>query len=112
MEEYRRRLERTQIEICLLLLVLLFGGLLVLPRVGQFIWVAVIMAIHIRVTHVITRREELIERGRPKHENVLCALVHRLPVLVFRSPYTLTRSGIYLGICITSISFDWPGIPA
>jgi hypothetical protein len=68
MEEYRRRLERTQIKICLLLLVLLFGGLLVLPRVGQIIWVAVTMAIHIRVTHVIARREELLERGRPKHE--------------------------------------------
>jgi hypothetical protein len=68
MEEYRRRLERMQIKICLLLVVLLFGGLLVPPRVGQIIWIAVIMAIHIRVTHVIARRQELLERGRPKHE--------------------------------------------
>jgi hypothetical protein len=67
MEEYRCRLERTQIEIRLLLLVLLFGGLLVLPPVGQIIWVAAIMAIYTRVTHVIARREELL-RGRPKRE--------------------------------------------
>ena len=68
MEEYRRRLERTQIKFCVLLLVLLFGGLLVLPRVGQIIWITVIMAIYIRVIHVIARRQELLDRGHPKHE--------------------------------------------
>jgi prepilin signal peptidase PulO-like enzyme (type II secretory pathway) len=64
MEEYRRRLERTQIKICVLLLVLLFGGLLLLPRIGQIIWIAAIMAIYIRVIHVIARREELLEQRR------------------------------------------------
>ncbi len=68
MEEYRRRLERTQIKICVLLLVLLFGGLLLLPRIGQIIWIAAIMAIYIRVTHVIARREELIEAIHPTYE--------------------------------------------
>jgi hypothetical protein len=61
MEEYRRRLERTQLKIYAALLVLLFGGLLVLPRIGQVIWIAFIMAIYIRLTHVITRKEELLE---------------------------------------------------
>ena len=68
MEEYRRRLERTQIKICVLQLVLLFGGLLLLPRIGQIIWIAAIMAIYIRVTHVIARREELIEALHPTCE--------------------------------------------
>jgi hypothetical protein len=49
MEEYRRRLERTQLKIYAALLVLLFGGLLMLPRIGQLIWIVVIMAIYIRV---------------------------------------------------------------
>ncbi len=68
MEEYRRRLERSQIKICVLLLVLLFGGLLALPRIGQIIWITVIMAIYIRVNHVIARREELIEALHPTRE--------------------------------------------
>ena len=42
MEEYRRRLERTQINFCVLLLVLLFGGVPILPRIGQAIWIAII----------------------------------------------------------------------
>jgi hypothetical protein len=37
MEEYRRQLERIQIKICIFLLALLFGGLLVLPWIGQSI---------------------------------------------------------------------------
>jgi hypothetical protein len=68
MVEYWRRLERTQIKICVLLLILLFGGLLVLPRIGQIVWIAVIMVIHVRVTHVIARREELLEHHLPKGE--------------------------------------------
>ena len=39
MEEYWRRLERTQIKICVLFLALLFGGVLILPRIGQAIWI-------------------------------------------------------------------------
>jgi hypothetical protein len=61
MEEYRRRLERTQLKIYAALLVLLFGRLLTLPWIGQVIWIAFIMAIYIRLTHVITRKEELLE---------------------------------------------------
>ena len=44
MEEYWRRLERTQLKICVLLLVVLFGGVLILPRIGQAIWIAIIAA--------------------------------------------------------------------
>jgi hypothetical protein len=40
--------------------VLLFGGLLSL-RIGQLIWIAVIMASYIRVTLVVARREELLD---------------------------------------------------
>jgi hypothetical protein len=42
--------------------VLLFGGLVVLPWIGQCIWIAIIMAIYIRLMLVISRREELLER--------------------------------------------------
>jgi len=59
MEECRRRLERP---------VLLFGGILILPRIGQIIWIAVFMAIYIRVTLVIARREELLEELHPTRE--------------------------------------------
>jgi hypothetical protein len=69
MEQYRRRLERTQIKICILLLVLLFGGLLTLPWIGQVIWIAIIMAIYIRVIFVIARKEELLEELRPGRTN-------------------------------------------
>jgi hypothetical protein len=68
MEQYRRRLERTQIKICVILLVLLFGGLLTLPRIGQLIWIAVVMAIYIRLTLVIARKEELLEELHPTRE--------------------------------------------
>ena len=61
MNEYRRRLERTQIKFCVLLILLLFTGLLILPRIGQVVWIAIIAAIYIRVTLVIARREELLE---------------------------------------------------
>ena len=61
MEQYRRRLESTQTKICVLLLVLLFGGLLTLPRIGQVIWIAVVMAIYIRLILVIARKEKLLE---------------------------------------------------
>jgi hypothetical protein len=61
MNEYRRRLERTQIKFCVLLILLLFAGLLILPRIGQVVWIAIITAIYIRVTLVIARREELLE---------------------------------------------------
>jgi hypothetical protein len=57
MNEYRRRLERTQIKFCVLLILLLFTGLLILPRIGQVVWIAII----IRVTLIIARREELLE---------------------------------------------------
>jgi hypothetical protein len=40
MDEYRRQSERIQIKICVMLLGLLFDGLLVLPRIGQYIWIA------------------------------------------------------------------------
>jgi hypothetical protein len=51
MEQYQHRLERTQIKIYVLLIVLLF-----LPWIGQVIWIAVIMAIYIRPTLVIASR--------------------------------------------------------
>jgi hypothetical protein len=69
MEHYRRRLEKTQIKICVFLLVLLFGGLLTLPWIGQVIWTAVIMAIYIRLIHVIARKEELLEEFQPSRTN-------------------------------------------
>jgi hypothetical protein len=68
MEEHRRRLERTQLKIYAALLVLLFGGLLILPWIGQVIWIVFIMAIYIRLTHVITRKEELLEELYPRRE--------------------------------------------
>ena len=61
MEEYRRRLERIQINICVVLILALFGGLLILPRIGQIIWIATIAAVYIRLSLVIARREELLE---------------------------------------------------
>jgi hypothetical protein len=70
MEQYRRRLERTQIKICVLLLVLLFGGLLTLPWIGQVIWIAIIMAIHIRLIFVIARKEELLEELDPRGKTI------------------------------------------
>ena len=69
MEQYRRRLERTQIKICVLLLVMLFAGLLTLPWIGQVVWIAVIMAIYIRVIHIIARKEELLEELQPRRTN-------------------------------------------
>jgi hypothetical protein len=66
MEEYRRRLEHTQLKIYAALLVLLFGGLLILPWIGQVIWIAFIMAIYIRLILVITRKEELLEKLDPR----------------------------------------------
>jgi hypothetical protein len=48
MEQYRHRLEHTQIKICV-------GGLLTLPWIGQVIWIAIIMAIYIRLIFVIAR---------------------------------------------------------
>jgi hypothetical protein len=68
MNEYRRRLERTQIKFCVLLILLLFTGLLILPRIGQFVWIAIIAAIYIRVTLVIARREELLEEQSATHD--------------------------------------------
>jgi hypothetical protein len=68
MEEYRRRLARTQLKIYAALLVLLFGGIQILPRVGQLIWIAIIMAVYIRVTLVISRKEELLEELHPTRE--------------------------------------------
>ena len=53
MDEYRRRLDRTQIKLCALLTALLFIGLLILPRIGQDICIAIIAAVYIRVTLVI-----------------------------------------------------------
>jgi hypothetical protein len=54
MEEYRHRLERIQLKIYAAVLVLLFGGLLILPWISQVIWIAFITAIYIRL---ITARE-------------------------------------------------------
>jgi predicted lysophospholipase L1 biosynthesis ABC-type transport system permease subunit len=68
MEEHRRRLERTQLKIYAALLVLLFGGLLILPWISQVIWIAFIMAIYIRLIVVITRKEELLEKLDPRRE--------------------------------------------
>ena len=68
MEDYRRRLERTQTKVCVLLLVLLFSGMPILPWIGQVIWLVVIAAVHIRVTLVIAKREELLERLNPTRE--------------------------------------------
>lgn len=70
MEQFRRQLERIQIRICIFLLVLLFGGLLVLPWIGQCIWIAIIMAIYIRLMLVISRREELLERINLPSEDI------------------------------------------
>ena len=70
MNEYRRRLERTQIKFCVLLILLLFIGLLILPRIGQIVWIGIIAAIYIRVTLVIARREELLEeQGAAREDN-------------------------------------------
>jgi hypothetical protein len=69
MEEYRRRLERIQVNICVVLTLALFGGLLILPRIGQIIWIAIIAAVYIRLTLVIAKREELIEKLRPPVES-------------------------------------------
>jgi hypothetical protein len=69
MERYWRRLERTQIKICILLTVLLFGGLLTLPWIGQVIWIVVIMAIYIRVILVIARKHELLEELQLRRED-------------------------------------------
>ncbi len=69
MDEYRRQLERTEIKICVILLVLLFGGVSILPWIGQVIWIAVIAAIYIRLTLVIARREELVEKHSPTQRN-------------------------------------------
>jgi hypothetical protein len=73
MEEYRRRLERTQLKIYAALLVLLFGGLLILPWIGQVIWIAFIMAIYIRLILVITRKEELLGELDPRRETTKCS---------------------------------------
>jgi hypothetical protein len=69
MEECRRRLERIQINICVVLTLALFGGLLILPRIGQIIWIAIIAAVYIRLTLVIAKREELLEKLHPPGEN-------------------------------------------
>jgi hypothetical protein len=69
MAEYRRRLERIQINICMVLTLALFGGLLILPHIGQIIWTAIIAAVYIRVTLVIARREELLEELQPMRED-------------------------------------------
>lgn len=42
------------------------GDVLILPRFGQFIWIAIIAALYIRVTLVIAGREELLENLNPK----------------------------------------------
>jgi hypothetical protein len=78
MDEYRRRLDRTQIKLCALLTALLFIGLLILPRIGQAIWIAIIAAVYIRVTLVIARREELLEEQSPRTKvtNALLGLMH------------------------------------
>ena len=68
MDEYRRRLNRTEIKLCALLTALLFGGLIVLPHTGQVIWTVIIAAAYFRVTLVIARREELLEEQCPAHE--------------------------------------------
>jgi hypothetical protein len=68
MDQYQRQLDRIQISICAILFVLLFGGILVLPRIGQYIWIAIIIAIHVRVTLVISRREEQLEKLNPANE--------------------------------------------
>ena len=68
MDEYRHRLDRTQIKLYALLTALLFIGLLILLRIGQAIWIAIIAAVYIRVTLVIARREELLEEQSPAHE--------------------------------------------
>jgi hypothetical protein len=48
--------------------VLLFGGLLTLPWIGQVMWIALIMAIYIRVILVIARKKEHLERLDPRRE--------------------------------------------
>jgi hypothetical protein len=68
MEEYRRRLERTQIKIWPSSACSPLRWALGASACRTDHLVTVIMAIHIRVTHVIARREDLLERGRLKHE--------------------------------------------
>jgi hypothetical protein len=68
-EEYGRRLERIQINICVALILLLFSGLLILPRIGLLIWVAIVAAFYIRLTLVIAKREELLEKPNPSHDS-------------------------------------------
>ena len=80
MNEYRRRLERTQITLCVLLILLLFFGLLILPRIGQVVWIAIITAIYVRVTLVIARREEYSRSKAPRAVRpTRGALMHRDP---------------------------------
>lgn len=69
MDEYRGRLERTEIKICVILILSLFAGVLILPWIGQVIWIAIIFAIYILVTLVIARREELLEKLSPMRES-------------------------------------------
>ena len=66
MNEYRRRLERTQIKFCVLLIILLFIGLLILPRLGQIVWIDIIAAIYIRVTLVIARTRGTTGGTKPR----------------------------------------------
>jgi hypothetical protein len=40
MDEYQHRLERAKFKIDAALLALLFGGILILPGIGQLIWIA------------------------------------------------------------------------
>jgi hypothetical protein len=67
-DEYRRRLNRTEIKLYALLTALLFVGLVVLPHAGQVIWTVIIAAAYLRVTLVIARREKLLEEKNPAHE--------------------------------------------
>jgi hypothetical protein len=41
---------------------------LILPRIGQIIWIAIIAAVYVRLTLVIAKREELLEKLQPSVE--------------------------------------------
>jgi hypothetical protein len=58
------RLERTDVVLCLGLLIALFAGMLALPYWGQVAWIILISAAYIRLTIVIIRRERLLSSLR------------------------------------------------
>jgi hypothetical protein len=65
MSDPSKRLERTEMMLCLGLTIALFAGLLALPYWGQVVWIILISLAYVRLTVVIMRRErQLMMTGR------------------------------------------------